>query len=238
MAPPSGFLPAKLVGLPLAGGRYTHAAATALVMTGQIDRAPVLVVAFGGSEDRATWLADLRNINAPYRAFRPLIRAIELYAATGRSVLLVGHSFGGAIVQLFLFEHLADDKYRAVTFGSPGALPEDGVFAAQPDARVTNYVIADDPYVFLGEHRADVAGHARRNPLYAFALASGIARESGLSLAEVVATQPYLSANYVNNGARVVLPSHRAGLDVRTVVGADPDEHEIETYAERLGPVK
>ena len=235
VTPLSGFHPADLGGLRLPGGRYTHGSATALVMIAQLDGAPVLVVGFGGSEDPATWLADLRNIDAPYRAFQPLIRAIEDYAAAGGRVILVGHSFGGAIVQLFMFEHAGDDNYRAVTFGSPGALPEAGVFAAQDDTRITNYVIADDPYVFLGEHRADVATFARRNRFYAFAVAGGIAHESGLSLAQVVASEPYLSANYVNNGARVVLPSRRSGLSVPTVIGADPNEHEIETYSKRLG---
>jgi hypothetical protein len=232
---PSGFHPADLAGISLPAGRYTNGSATALVATAQFDQAPVLVVGFGGSDDPATWLADLRDINAPYRQFQPLARAVEQYAAAGGRVILVGHSFGGAMVQLFMFAHPRDDSYRAVTFGSPGALPKAGVFAARADTRIANYVIADDLYVFLGEHRTAVAAYAHRNRIYAFALAGGIAHESGLSIAQVVAAEPYLTANYVNNGARVVLPSHGSGLSVRTVIGADPDEHEIETYVKRLG---
>lgn len=235
MTPPRGFRPARLAGLSLPGGRYAHGSATALVMTVQLDQRPALAVGFGGSEDPATWLADLRNIDTPYPAFRPLVQAIEAYAAAGGRVILVGHSFGGAMVQLFMSAHPGQASYAAVTFGSPGALPEPGVFAARADPRITNYVIADDPYVFLGEHRAEVAAYAHRNRIYALALAGGIAEESGLSLAQVAASEPYLAANYVNNGARVVLPSRRPGLGVATVVAADPDAHEIDTYVKRLG---
>jgi hypothetical protein len=233
--PPAGFHPADLAGLDLRAGRYTNGSGTALVMDAQLDQRPVLVVGFGGSSDPATWLADLRDINAPYRQFLPLIRAVEVYAAAGGKVVLVGHSFGGAMVQLFMFAHARDDSYRAVTFGSPGALPEPGAFAAKADPRIANFVIADDPYVFLGEHRADVADYARRHRMYAFALAAGIARESGLSLPQVVASEPYLTANYVNNGSKIILPSRRPALSVPTVVGADSDEHDIEAYETHFG---
>jgi pimeloyl-ACP methyl ester carboxylesterase len=233
--PPSDFHAADIPGVSLRAGRYRNGSASALVMTAELDHAPVLVVGFGGSDDPSTWLADLRDINAPYDQFRPLIAAVEAYAAAGRRVVLVGHSFGGAMVQLFMFAHAGDDNYRAVTFGSPGALPQPGVFAVQADPRIANLVIADDPYVFLGEHRAEVAAYARRNRIFAFALAGGIAQESGLSLAEIVGSEPYLTANYVNNGAKIVLSRDRPGLSVATVIGADSDEHEIGTYAARLG---
>ncbi|HKT54026.1 MAG TPA: hypothetical protein VJP88_06210 [Caulobacteraceae bacterium] len=236
--PPPDFHAAEIAGVSLRAGRYRNESATALVMTAQFDKASVLVVGFGGSDDAATWLADLRDINAPYRQFRPLMRALEADAAARRKVLLVGHSFGGAVVQLFMFAHAGDDKYRAVTFGSPGARPQAGVFAAQADPRIANVVIGDDPYVFLGEHRAEVAAYARRNRIYALALAGAIAHESGLSLAQVVASEPYLTADYVNNGCKVILSPRRSGLSVSTVIGADPDEHEIETYVARIAPAQ
>jgi pimeloyl-ACP methyl ester carboxylesterase len=235
VTPPDAFRPAALPGLPIRAGRYTNGSATALVMVAQLDQRPALVVGFGGSEDPATWLADLRDIDAPYRQFQPLVRAVEQYAAAGGKVILVGHSFGGAMVQLFMFAHPKDDSYLAVTFGSPGARPAADVFAARPDPRIANYVIADDPFVFLGEHRADVAAYARRNRIYALALAGAIASESGLSFAQIATSEPYLSANYVNNGSKVVVRSLRPGLSVPTVIGADPDEHAIETYVKLLG---
>jgi pimeloyl-ACP methyl ester carboxylesterase len=232
---PKGFRPAALADLSLPGGRFANGSAKALITTGVLDRASVLVVAFRGSDDTATWLADLRNIDALYREFRPLVRAIERYAEAGGKAVLVGHSAGGAVVQLFMYAHARDDHYRAVTFGSPGALPQAHVFAAQPDARITNYAVADDPFVFLGEHRADVASYARRDWIYALALASAIAHESGLSVAQIVGSEPYLSANYVNNGVKVLLPGSRSMLSVQSVIGADPEEHEMTTYSKLVG---
>jgi pimeloyl-ACP methyl ester carboxylesterase len=232
---PEGFRPATLAGLSLPGGRFTNGSANALITTGVLDHASVLVAAFRGSDDVETWLADLRNINAHYRGFRPLARALERYAEAGGKVVLVGHSTGGAMVQLFMYAHAGDGHYRAVTFGSPGALPQAHVFAAQADPRITNYAIADDPFVFLGEHRAEVAFHARRDWIYAMTLAGEIAHESGLSLAQILGSQPYLSANYVNNGVKVLLPGARSALSTESVIGADPDEHEIATYVRLVG---
>jgi len=233
--PPVGFHPVNLDGVALPAGRYRNGSVTALVMTAELDAAPALVIGFGGSDAPRTWLADLRDIDEPYRQFLPLIRAVEGYAAAGGHVILVGHSFGGAMVQLFMFAHPASDRYRAVTFGSPGALPTAGVFGARDDPRIANFVIADDPYVFLGEHRADVALYAGRNPLYAFALAGGIARESGLPVSQVMGSRPYLTANYVNNGSRIILGRGRTALSVTNVVRADPREHEIGTYVTLFG---
>jgi hypothetical protein len=237
-SPPPDFQPADLAGVTLSAGRYTNGSATALVMAARFDQSPVLVVGFGGSSDPATWLADLRDINGPYRQFLPLVHAIEGYAAAGGRVVLVGHSFGGAMVQLFMFAHPVDPSYRAVTFGSPGARPAAGVFAAQIDPRITNFVIADDPYVFLGEHRADVADQGRRNRLYALVLAGGIAQESGLSIAQVIGAEPYLTANYLNNGGKVILPGNRSGVSLATIVRGDPQEHAIETYVKLLAAGK
>jgi hypothetical protein len=232
---PKGFRPATLAGLSLPDGRFKNGAASALITTAALDRALVLVIVFPGSDDVATWLADLRNIDALYRKFRPLVRAIERYAEAGGRAILVGYSAGGAMVQLFMFAHAKDDHYRAVTFGSPGALPQMRVFAPQPDARITNYAVADDPFVFLGEHRADVASYARRHWIFALALAIAIAHESGLSLAQILGSIPYLSANYVNNGVKVLLPGHRSVLAVQSMIGADPEEHEMTTYMKLVG---
>ena len=233
--PPSGFRPATLAGLSLRGGRFANGSAKALVLTGELDGVTVLVVGFRGSAGAEDWLADLRNIDASYLGFRPLVRAVERYAAAGGSVVVVGHSAGGTMAQLFMYEHAGDAHYRAMTFGSPGALPQAHVFAAQADARITNYAIPDDPYVFLGEHRAEVASYARRDRVYALALAGEIAQQSGLSLPQIMSSEPYLSANYVNNGVKVLLPGRRSVISIRTVIAADPEEHEIDTYVARVG---
>jgi len=95
------------------------------------------------------WRTDLRDINLAYAKFQPLVRAVENYASAGGRVLLVGHSQGGAVVQIFMYAHRGQDRYRAVTFGSPGARPQHGLFASAADPRITNYAVSDDPFVFL-----------------------------------------------------------------------------------------
>jgi hypothetical protein len=71
--------------------------------------------------------------------------------------------------------------------------------------------------------------------VYALLLALGIANESELPLASVLlqATRP--PEDYLNNGDKVRLNGARAHISVRTVVRADPDEHDPETYAKLLG---
>ena len=82
---------------------------------------------------------------------------MDAAAASGRydQVVVTGHSLGGAMAQLYTAGH-ADQvggvTYGATTFGSPGA-----ILPAGEDARVTNFVIADDPAVALGAHAAVAA---------------------------------------------------------------------------------
>ena len=227
---PTGFQAASLAGVTLHGGEFMNGSAAALVTTGVVDGLQTLVVAFRGSDDATDWLNDLRNIDNAYGAFQPLVSAIERYAAAGGHVLLVGHSLGGAIAQIFMSEHPADDHYRAVTFGSPGALPETGVFHAAADSRITNYAISDDPMVFLGEHRAEVASYAMHHLLYGAVLAEEAADESGLSLKTVVQSESFMTADYVNNGAVVTLHGHSSSLSISSVITANPAEHDIATY--------
>ena len=230
MTLPTGFQAATLSGVTLHGGLFTNGSAAALVTTGLVDGLQTLVVAFRGSDDSTDWLNDLRNIDQSYGAFQPLVSAIERYAAAGGHVILEGHSLGGAIAQIFMSEHPADDHYRAVTFGSPGALPETGVFHAAADARITNYAISDDPFVFLGEHRAEAASYALHHPLYGVVLAAEIADESGLSLKTVAQSEAFMTGDYVNNGAVVTLHGHGPSLSVSSVIAANPAEHDISTY--------
>lgn len=214
----------------LRGGLFTGGPSIALVAGGVFEDPQTLVIAFGGSAGPSAWLAGLRDIDQAYEAFQPLVRAIERHVAAGGRVVLVGYSLGGAIVQLIMYGHAGQDGYRAVTFGSPGALPKPRQFARKPDPRLTNYVIADDPFVFLGEHRAEMAAYGLRHPIYGLAVAEAVSHESGLGLAQVLGATKAMSANYANNGGRVVLPGRRRAPTLATVLMADPDDHDIESY--------
>lgn len=194
---------------------------------------PDLVVVFRGSDDAASWLTAIRDIDAAWPPFAGLVGAIESRAQAGGRIVLVGHSLGGAMVQLFMYEHPNDPHYAAVTFGSPGALPKPHLFAARSDNRITNYVVSDDPFVFLGEHRAELRRYAMRHPLRALWLAMGVARASGASLLRVLLAAGDMRRDYVNNGRKVVLPGASPALTLAGLAGADPDEHEIETYIAR-----
>lgn len=231
---PRDFQPATLAGVDLRAGMFTDGCAKALVVEGVVNDARTLIVAYGGSDEEEDWRRDLQNINIGYAELQPLTKAIENYASRGGRVLLIGHSQGGAMAQLFMYAHARDYHYRAVTFGSPGALPQARVFGRRADARITNYAVIDDPFVFFGEHRADVATYGRRHPLRGLLLAAGIARESGLSLLQVLASVSLASVNYANNGARILLPGKRPRLTLADVLKADPSEHDVETYVKRL----
>lgn len=231
---PDGFQPTGLAGVETAQGCYSQGPATALVTRADLDGVPTLVVAFRGSDDAQDWRTDLRDINRAYAKFQPLVRGIESYAAGGGRVLLVGHSQGGAMVQIFMYAHRGQDRYRAVTFGSPGARPQRGLFAPAVDPRITNYAVSDDPFVFLAGHRVEVVGYALRHPIYGLMLARGIAAESGLPLISVLLGARASTGNYLNNGLHVRLAGARAGLTVRSMLRSDPAEHQPETYAKLL----
>jgi pimeloyl-ACP methyl ester carboxylesterase len=231
---PDGFQAASLAGVETSEGRFTKGSATALVARTRLDGAPTLVVTFRGSDGAQDWRTDLRDINLAYAKFQPLVRAIDSYAPTGGRVLLVGHSQGGAVVQIFMYAHRGQDRYRAVTFGSPGARPQQGLFAAATDPRITNYAVSDDPFVFLAGHRAEVVSYAIRHPIYGLMLAQGIAAESGLPLISVLLGARATSDNYLNNGQRVRIAGVRPSLTVRSMLRSDPTEHEPETYAKLL----
>jgi hypothetical protein len=231
---PRGFHPARLAGVDLREGVFARGLERALVVDGVVDGARTLVVAYEGSNAAEDWLRDLRDINTGYAELQPLTKAIETYASNGGRVLLVGHSKGGAMAQLFMYAHAHDGCYRAVTFGSPGARPQARVFGPRADARITNYAVADDPFVFFGEHRAEVAADGRRRPLRGLLLALGIAWESGLPLFQVLASASRASADYVNNGAQVRLSGKRPRLTLAGVLASDPAEHDVDTYVKRL----
>ena len=232
---PEGFVAIDLPGLQMHNGLYANGPAAAAVSFGFIEGAPVLVVAFRGSDDRTDWLDDLRDINAEYASFQPLLNVVETFAGAGGHVLLVGHSLGGAMAQIFMYEHAGDDHYRAVTFGSPGALPEAGVFGAEADSRITNYAISDDPLVFLGEQRAEVAAYALAHPDFAAALVHELASFTHLPAKEVAASVGFMTADYLNDGTTITLPGAGDPVTISNLLAADPAEHDPATYVALTG---
>lgn len=243
---PAGFAPLSsgALGISLsagesyAGGVYRNANAAALVLTGQLNGSPTLVLAFRGSDDREDSINDLRNINADYPDFAKLIATVDTYVAQNGfgQVAVTGHSLGGAMTQLYMASHPDTPglHYVAATFGSPGALIPDG-----PDPRLTNLRIADDPAVFLGENRRDIGAELRLNPFYAgVAIFSGPDAFPGLTELDVLGSFSSLTQDYENRGVDFVLPRADGTTfllqDLGDVAAADTAEHRVETYIARV----
>jgi pimeloyl-ACP methyl ester carboxylesterase len=236
---PQGFTPVSGPGVP--NGVYTNDNAAASVTTGVLNGEQVLVLAFRGSDDSQDWLNNLRNINTDYADLTDVVSFVDSYAAQNDlPVVVVGHSLGGALTQVFMSEHPAGGEidYRAVTFGSPGALISD-----QSDLRITNYEISDDPIPYLGQYRAAIGDKAESDPAYAVelvTLATAVGR--GLTPAEAFASIPFFTANYVNRGETDLLPGSSGGYDpyhasdllttgsLLRSAGEDAGRHDITAY--------
>jgi pimeloyl-ACP methyl ester carboxylesterase len=227
---PSGFTTVDLPNLGTTGGVYANGHALALVGQGVLGGEHVLVVAIRGTDDAHDWIADIGNINDEYAALKPLAAALEAYAAAGGEVVLTGHSMGGAMDQIFMAQHPNDDHYRAVTFGSPGALPQQGIFSVETDARITNYAISDDPFVFLGEHRREVADYAVKNLAAGLGLAAELATVTHLTADNLLPTVRSLGADYVNNGGTVIISGAGGPLTIDGLVHANLSEHDPSAY--------
>ena len=222
-------------GASFAEGRYRSGNAAALVVGGSLNGTPTLVVAFRGSDDREDSINALTDPGADYADFAPLLAAVDAQAAADgyARVVATGHSLGGALAQVFMAEHSAPAgalRYGADSFGSPGALLADG-----PDARVTNFVVADDPVVFLGENRAEVAATLRSNPLLAGSAALvASAVFPGLSAGDALGALRSATADYENRGATVLFPGADGETDPISGLGellrSSPDEHRVELY--------
>ncbi|WP_207540763.1 alpha/beta hydrolase family protein [Sabulicella rubraurantiaca] len=242
---PAGFtpLPANALaftpgsGASFAEGIYHNRNAAALVATGPLNGVPTVVLAFRGSDDREDSINSLRDINADYPDFAPLISALDSYVAvTGiRNVAVTGHSLGGAMTQLYMSQHPnGATQYLAVTFGSPGALLDEA-----NDPRIVDYVIASDPAVYLGEHRADTGAELRANPVLAGG-AAFIAADTfpGLTVTDALASLPSLTRDYENRGITVLLPGLDGTVDPVSDFGellrADPANHRVDLYTLRV----
>lgn len=243
---PAGFFPVSAAELPLPAGAgdafneglYRNSNAAALVVIGRLNGKLTAVLAFRGSDDRQDSINDLQNINNEFPLFANLIRAFDQYVARENisQVAVTGHSLGGAMAQIYMSTH-ADTgsvQYVSDTFGSPGAL-----IGAGTDARITNFRIADDPAVFLGEHRAAVGAELRSNPAEAGA-AVFVAPEvfPGLTASDAAAALPSLTQDYVNRGTNVTLPAANGSTtplaSFNDAANADVMEHKIPTYIGRL----
>ncbi|MCO6415120.1 hypothetical protein JYK14_02870 [Siccirubricoccus sp. KC 17139] len=240
---PPGFTPLAIDSLPIdpatgasfANGIFHNGNAAALVTSAELDGQTSLVVAFRGSDDGIDSQHSLSGINQDYALFAPLVAAVDAAAASGLydQVVVTGHSMGGAMAQLYMAEHPDQPggvAHDAVTFGSPGAvLPPGG------DARPINYVVADDPAVFLGAHRAEIGEVLRADNHLAEAAATRIAEEMpGLTKEAALATLGTLTVNYENRGDIVLLPTAEGELspaaDVAALAQLDPARHDIDTY--------
>ncbi|HYZ31932.1 MAG TPA: hypothetical protein VE684_06570 [Crenalkalicoccus sp.] len=228
--PDAAIAPALVPGATYQGGVFHEGNGAALLGTGVVNGEETLVLAFRGSDDRTDSIQDLTGINAAYGDFTGLVAAVEAYArASGiPQIAVTGHSLGGAMTQIVMATHANDAQlaWTGDSFGSPGAQ-----IGAAPDARLQQFVIADDPAVVLGVHRGEIGDALQHDPVLATAAAHGIAAElPGLTPEDALASLPTLTANYVNNGTLVLLPDVSGGTDPASAVAdlsrADPARHE------------
>ena|GEM_PF-5440048 len=240
---PPGFsaVPAAELGLSIGpgesydGGVYRNQNSAALVVSGTLNGVPSLILSFRGGDDREDSLNILRDINTDYPDFAKLIAALDGLAAQGGfgQVAVTGHSLGGSLTQLYMAEHptaAGGLPVVADTFGSPGALLPEGT-----DLRITDFVIADDPAVFLGEHRAEIGAELQGNPFLAGAAAAVAAAVfPGLTVADALGVVDSLDTDYENRGITVLLPGADGTTegfgDVNDLVQADPARHQGELY--------
>ncbi|MDO9709393.1 alpha/beta hydrolase family protein [Paracraurococcus lichenis] len=230
----SNFGIALQAGESLSNGIYTSGNGAALVTVGFIEDLPTIVIAFRGSDDTQDSLQDLNGINAAYPAFTSLVAAVDqASAAWGIPVVVTGHSLGGSMAQLYMASHpnvAGEPGHAAVTFGSAGA-----ILPAGTDDRITNYVIADDPAVVLGAHRAEIGDFLRNNTVLVDPAAERIAAElPGITAAQARESLPNLTVNYDNHGNIVLLPTADGKLDyagaIAGVAALNADRHDVSNY--------
>ncbi len=96
-------------------------------------------------------------------------------------------------------------------------------------------MIADDPAVFLGTHRAAAGEILRADPDLAEAAAVRASGAfPGLTEADAIASVPFLTVDYVNRGTFEVLPAASGGIDADAALSglasADPARHDPALY--------
>lgn len=133
-----------------------------------------LALAFRGSDpsvgdpwDIPAW--NNRFIENYYAKFKPLLDAVESYAATQGidQVLVTGHSLGGAVAQRFMHETaVSNPKYAAATFGSIG------YGSARNDLRIVHFEHTDDIARIIQDPTTELQGEIVR-------ISSGVSERSG-----------------------------------------------------------
>ena len=231
---PSNFSLALQPGETFSGGIFRSGNGVAQLSVGYVEGLSTIVVSFRGSDDSTDSQQDLNNINAAYASFGSLVAAVDAAsAAWGNPVVVTGHSLGGSLAQLYMASHPNQPGlpgHAAVTFGSGGA-----ILPAGTDERITNYVIADDPAVFIGAHRAEIGEALRANPTLADVVATQVAQEfPGLTKAQALASLPNLTVNYDNHGQIVLLPGQDgrldSGADLASLSRLDSARHDVDLY--------
>lgn len=235
---PSTFGLVPQPGETFSNGLFKSGNGAALLSVGFVEGLPTIVVAFRGSDDGIDSQQDLNNINQAYASFGSLVAAVDAAsAAWGTPVVVTGHSLGGSMAQLYMASHPDQPGlpgHAAVTFGSGGAILPEGT-----DGRITNYVIADDPAVFLGAHRAEIGADLRANPALAELAADQASRDfPGLTREQALASLPNLTADYDNHGQIVLLPGRDgtldSGSDLANLSRLDAARHAPELYVSEV----
>lgn len=236
-APPPGVV-ADAATESFANGVYRSGNAAALVASGTLGGLNTLVLAFRGADDRQDSINVLQNPAADYATLAELVRGVDALAASGayQQLAITGHSLGGSLVQLYMAAHPAGTTKVltiAATFGSPGALIPDSA-----DQRITNFVVVDDPAVFLGENREAVGDALDNNPVLARAAAELVANIfPGITTGDALNVVPSLTADYENAGRTEQLSGKAGAGAIGSVAGllrADPGQHSIALYVREM----
>jgi hypothetical protein len=234
---PDGFTPVDVPGLQMHHGLYADGPAEAALFTGALDGEQVLVLAFRGSDDRTDWIDDLRDINAEYAQFQPLISAVEDYANQGGKVVAVGHSLGGR-----------DGAGLHVRPRRRRPLPRGHLWIAgrAPRGRGLCAHAGRPHHQLCGQRRSvRVPGRApgrtrrlrRAAPRIRHRPSSRSCRNwTHLSAKEVAGSLPFMTTDYANNGRDGDLcPGSGAPVDIANLLTANPAEHDIGLYVSLTG---